>query len=132
MSTIRAIYHPNPDGSRQSPKFPAADQHPSASRYDIDHPTFGALCVDACDGAPTLAEIDAILQPSQDVRAGLAIDGVDRLQFDVMFTQENNIRALRALINTLIPNSFTAAQSAQITRAQFRDALINRWKALNP
>lgn len=70
--------------------------------------------------------------PTQDVRAALSIDSVDRLQFDVLFQHENHIRALRALINTIIPGSFTLAQASQITRAQFRDALIDRWKALNP
>lgn len=132
MSTIRCIYQPKSDGSRNRPSFPATDQHPLAERFDFDHPTFGALCIDAIGGAPVQAELDAILAPSADVRSALFVDGVDRLQFDVLFTQENSIRALRTLINTLLPGSFTAAQASQVTRAQFRDALITRWKALNP
>jgi len=63
VSTIRTIYHPNPDGSRRDPGFPATDQHPQAARYPFDHPTFGLLNVDAIDGPPTQAEIDALLNP---------------------------------------------------------------------
>lgn len=70
--------------------------------------------------------------PTPDQLAATASDSIDRLQFDVMFSVENNVRALRALINTLLPGSFTAAQAAQITRVQYRDALIARWKVLNP
>lgn len=75
---------------------------------------------------------DALVNPTPDARAASAADSIDRLQFDVMFTTENNVRALRALINTVMPGSFTAAQVAQVTRTQYRDALIARWKALNP
>jgi hypothetical protein len=74
----------------------------------------------------------ARLQQAKDTRAAACVDGVDRLQFDVLVTQENNVRALRALINTLLPGSFTAGQAAQITQAQYRSALIARYKALNP
>lgn len=55
---------------------------------------------------------------TQDNKAGRAADGVDRLLFDVLFTHENRIRVLEG--------------SAAITQAQFRTALINRWKVLNP
>lgn len=72
------------------------------------------------------------LAASRDAQALKLIDGIDRLQFDVMFAQANDIRALRTLVNTLIPNSFAAAQATQVTLAQFRQVLINRWKALNP
>lgn len=61
MSTICMIYHPNDDGTRRTPKFPAADQHPLAVRYPFDHPTKGLLNVDAIGGEPTLSEIDALL-----------------------------------------------------------------------
>lgn len=63
MSAIRCIYHPNQDGSRRDPGFPATDQHPQAVRYAFDHPVRGALNVDAVGGAPVLSEIDAILTP---------------------------------------------------------------------
>lgn len=118
MSTIRIIYYPKPDGSRNPPNFPATDQHPDAVRYNFDHPTFGALCVDAIGGAPSLGEVDAILAPSLDVRAGRAVDAVDRLQFEVMFDMENRMRAREGL--------------GAITRVQYRNALINVWKTLNP
>lgn len=59
MSTIRTIYLPNADGSRQNPGFPATAQHPLAVRYPFDHPTLGALNVDAINGPPIQAEIDA-------------------------------------------------------------------------
>lgn len=81
------------------------------------------------DAAARTAEEQAALNP--DVVAPRIVDLIDRLQFDVMFMQENNVRALRSFINTLIPGSFTAAQASQVTRTQYRDALIARWKVLN-
>lgn len=65
MSAIRVIYHPNSDGSRRDPGFPASDQHPDAVRYPFDHPTKGLLNVDAIGGAPSLAEVDAVFNPPQ-------------------------------------------------------------------
>jgi hypothetical protein len=56
--------------------------------------------------------------PTKDDLAAAASDAIDRLQFDVLFNQENRIRALEG--------------KAAITRAQYRDALIARWKVLNP
>jgi hypothetical protein len=53
-----------------------------------------------------------------DRRAALAIDGVDRLQFEHLFDLENRLRALEGL--------------PTVTRAQYRQALMNRWKLLNP
>lgn len=53
-----------------------------------------------------------------DKRAIRAIDGMDRLQFEHLFDLENRTRALEF--------------KAPITRAQYRQALINRWKELNP
>jgi hypothetical protein len=79
--------------------------------------------------AARTAEEQAALDPN--VVAPKRIDSIDRLQFEVMWEQENNVRELRALVNILRPGSFTAAQAAQITRAQYRDALIARWKVLN-
>jgi hypothetical protein len=136
VSTIRTIYYPV-NGVRQRPSFPATDQHPLAARHDFDHPALGPLCIDALDGPPTQAEIDARELPSQDTRAALFVDSVDRLQFDVLFAQENNIRELRQAMRTLCaainqPTPFTAAQAGQIDKPTFRQALINRWKALNP
>ncbi len=103
---IRCVYD-------REPTFPATDQHPDAVRYQL-----GGRWVDAVGGQPTLAELQAILTPTQDTRAVLAIDSVDRLQFEVLFNHETRVRALEAL--------------APITRSQFRDALIARWKTLNP
>lgn len=56
--------------------------------------------------------------PTKDDLAAAASDAIDRLQFDVLFNVENRIRALES--------------KAAITRAQYRDALIARWKVLNP
>jgi hypothetical protein len=106
MSTIRCIY-------TSEPKFPATDQHPDAVRYQV-----GNLFVDAVGGQPTQAEIDALVSPSQDTRAGLAIDAVDRLQFEIAFDMENRMRAREGL--------------SAVTKSQYRTALINRWKQLNP
>lgn len=55
---------------------------------------------------------------TQDIRAAIAIDAIDRLQFEHLFDLENRTRALELKV--------------AITRAQYRDALITRWKTLNP
>ena len=117
MSTIRVIYLPV-NGARYMPNFPPSDQDAACGRYPFDHPVFGALTIDADGGAPTQAEIDAVLAPSIDVRASNAVDAEDRLLFEINFDQENRIRALEG--------------KAAITRAQYRDALVARWKQLNP
>ena len=52
-----------------------------------------------------------------DKRAMRAIDGMDRLQFEHLFNLENRTRVLEL--------------KTQITRAQYRDALINLWKSIN-
>lgn len=52
-----------------------------------------------------------------DRKAAFAVDGIDRLQFEHLFDLENRMRAQEGI--------------AQITRAQYRTALINRWKQLN-
>jgi hypothetical protein len=58
------------------------------------------------------------------VRAALFVDSVDRLQFDVMFTQANDIREVRQAMRTLCaaigqPAPFTAAQASPIDRPTF-------------
>lgn len=73
----------------------------------------------------TQAELDAaavaaaveIEYSSLDNRSIRAVDSIDRLQFEHLFDLENRMRAQESL--------------AQITRAQYRTALINRWKALH-
>jgi hypothetical protein len=80
MSQIRCVYHPATDGTRTVPNFPATDQHPAAVRYAFDHPTRGALNVDAVGGAPTLAEVNVLLgldAPAQAVAQRIAADAVD-------------------------------------------------------
>lgn len=52
-----------------------------------------------------------------DRRAQTAIDSTDRLQFEHLFELENRTRVLEVKL--------------PITRAQYRDALIARWKQLN-
>lgn len=72
----------------------------------------------------TQAEIDAALARkaeedayrSLDNVATRAIDAVDRLWFEIKFNQENRIRVLEG--------------KPQITKAQYRDALIAAYKAL--
>lgn len=54
--------------------------------------------------------------PTLDERAVTAIDGKDRLQFEINFDQESRLRVLEG--------------RPAITRAVYRDALIARWKAL--
>jgi hypothetical protein len=65
MSTIRVVY-------QAEPEFPATVQHPDAVRYQV-----GGNWVDAVAGAPTQAEIDAVLAPSRWLVPKLVI--VDRL-----------------------------------------------------
>jgi hypothetical protein len=64
VSTIRCIYD-------EEPTFPATDQHPDAKRYKV-----GGRWVDALGGKPTLAEIDAVLNPP----AAQALDPVEKLK----------------------------------------------------
>jgi hypothetical protein len=54
----------------------------------------------------------------QDMKAQSSIDAEDRLLFEINFDQENRIRAIEG--------------KEAITRAQYRDALVARWKQLNP
>jgi hypothetical protein len=67
---------------------------------------------------------------TQDKRAQRAIDGLDLLQFEHLFLLENDKRDIKTKINVLLPGTYSAADTAQITRAQYRQALINRWKTL--
>lgn len=58
MSTIRSIYH------GAAPDFPATDQHPEARRYGpLTLADGNVVFVDALDGAPTAAEVIALLDP---------------------------------------------------------------------
>jgi len=58
MSQIRCIYRD------AAPDFPATDQHPEAKRYGpFSLGVSDTLFVDALDGAPTLDEIEAVLNP---------------------------------------------------------------------
>jgi hypothetical protein len=67
----------------------------------------------------TLIEVDAVKWVVvYDKKAAKAIDGIDRLQFEHLFDLENRMRAREGLV--------------AISSAQYRTALINRWKALNP
>jgi hypothetical protein len=51
-------------------------------------------------------------------KAAVAIEGMDRLQFEHLFNLENRVRVLEG--------------KSQVTRAQYRQALIDLWKLLNP
>lgn len=54
----------------------------------------------------------------RDQLAAQSIDAMDRLQFEHLFDLENRTRILEL--------------KTPITRAQYRQALIDRWKTLNP
>lgn len=92
----------------------------------------------------TQAELDAAAslkaawdaEHTLDACAARAIGRMDRLQFEHLFALENDLRDARAKVNAEAvaagrPAPYTAAQAAQITVEQYRQALINRWKALN-
>ena len=63
--------------------------------------------------ARTAAEVEF---NSLDNRAGRVVDAIDRLQFEHLFDLENRTRVVES--------------RPQITRAQYRTALIERWKQL--
>ena len=69
----------------------------------------------AAQGVVDAFDVEAAENPSADELAGIAVDRMDRLQFEVSFDHENRIRAREG--------------KGAITRAQFRDALIARWKS---
>lgn len=56
--------------------------------------------------------------PTQDERAAFAVDATDRLVFEILYDIESRMRVLES--------------RAAITKVQYRTALINRWKQLNP
>jgi hypothetical protein len=70
------------------------------------------------DAKPTQASLDTALAVlnSVDGQAAVHVDKQDRLLFEINFDQENRIRVLEG--------------RAAITRAQYRNALINAWKTL--
>lgn len=58
MSQIRCIYH------GAAPDFPASDQHPDAKRYGpLTLADGGIVFVDAIGGAPTAADVIAVINP---------------------------------------------------------------------
>lgn len=118
MSTIRVIYHPNPDGSRRQPNFPATDQHPNAVRYPFDHPTFGLLTVDAIGGAPTLAEIDALLG----VDAAGQAEQARKAAIDAAISGDATIAQLKAMDNA----AFDAWWSANVTNLAQANNVLKR------
>jgi len=74
----------------------------------------------------------AVEAAAKDQDAIRAIDGTDRLQFEHLFEIENDIRRLRRNVNASAPGTYTAAESNAITKVQYRDALIAKWKTLHP
>ena len=81
MSAIKAVYE-------NAPSFPATDQHPDAVRYKVTSALRGSVVVvDAVGGEPTIAEVDAILNPPKPEltpeqkleRAGLTVDDLKAL-----------------------------------------------------
>ena len=74
---------------------------------------------------------------SQDARAAMCVDGMDRLQFKLLFILANQVRDTRAKLNAEAvargaTPPYTAAEAAQITAVQFRNYCIDRWKEDNP
>lgn len=62
--------------------------------------------------------VDAtVVTALHDADAIAAIDGIDRLQFEHLFNLENRTRVLEL--------------KTPITKAQYRDALIAKWKEIN-
>lgn len=64
MSKIYVIYESDPG-------FPATDQHPDAIRYIVE-----GKIVDAIGGPPSLAEIEAVLNPSKAARVRSHIEKI--------------------------------------------------------
>jgi hypothetical protein len=54
---------------------------------------------------------------TQDERAAMAVDAKERLAFEIDYDQESRLRVIEGKV--------------PITKAQYRDALIARWKTLN-
>jgi len=69
------------------------------------------------DGETIVVDAAKLAQLHDSDAAG-AIDGMDRLQFEHLFDLENRMRAQES--------------QPQITRAQYRNALIAKWKTLHP
>jgi hypothetical protein len=67
------------------------------------------------DGEQWIAPDPAALK---DARAQREVDAQDRLRFEIAFDIENRVRVLEG--------------RQEITRATYRDALVARWKQLNP
>lgn len=115
MSTIRMVYHPKLDGSFDAPNFPATDQHPSAARFQIIHPTRGNLTVDAI-GTPSLPEIDVFLVPpvDKDAEARKAIDADPAVQPNIDLFKLIRAKAISDLAFRLgvAPGALTGAQLA--------------------
>lgn len=59
MTGIRCVYRD------ASPDFPATDQHPDAMRYGPIQTEAGIVFVDAIGDAPTLEDIEAVMNPPQ-------------------------------------------------------------------
>ena len=98
--------------------FIEAQSHATAGTLIANAVAAGYSASDIEEREVTAAECLALMpSPTKDERAVMAIDSADRLQFEIMFEHENRVRTLEGL--------------AAVTRAQFRTALINRWKALN-
>ena len=68
----------------EQPGFPVSDQHPEARRYEI-----GGFVVDALGGAPTEAEVSAVMTPPPSA----AVDPVTRLQARVDALTEALLKA---------------------------------------
>lgn len=89
--------------------------------FRVEH-TFGAessvvyLSQEEVDAAQLRTAAEAAYN-SLDNRAIRAIDSTDRLQYEHLFELENRIRVLES--------------RPTVTAAQYRQALINRWKELN-
>lgn len=107
MSTIRCIY-------TAAPKFPAADQHPDAVRYQV-----GALFVDAIGGQPTQAEIDAVLgtdAAALALKQRLADDAAELAAAKVDNAIQQLVNSTPAQLMTFARNNFPTLTLAEQNR----------------
>jgi hypothetical protein len=112
---MNVIIYTRSDGG-MSVFWPTSQDAEFLSRAVTKLETAGNTNVQIVDQVSIPSELSAL--PTLDQKATAEIDGMDRLQFEHLFDLENRVRVLEG--------------KGQITRAQYRDALIARWKAIYP
>jgi hypothetical protein len=129
--TILAVIDraPPPSTSPEHPNL-RADQPPRVERKSI---VMGTRLVHYTGATPTQSELDAFIakEEAKGDRAEQAVSSMNRLILEMIFRLENQNRDLKSKINSIVPNTYTNADSSQIQFTQFRQFLINRWRELN-